>query len=62
VRRLAQASSAAVEMPLVRERLANVGVTIAAPERRTPEYLAGFVPRELDKWAGPIRASGVSAD
>jgi hypothetical protein len=49
-------------MPLVRERFASVGVTVAASERRSPEYLARFVPRELDKWAGPIQASGVSAD
>jgi hypothetical protein len=39
-----------------------VGVTIAAPERRSPEYLAKFIPRELEKWAGPIAASGASAD
>jgi hypothetical protein len=47
---------------LVRERFASVGVTVAAPERRSPEYLSKFLPSELAKWAGPIRASGVSAD
>ena len=62
VRRLAQATSEAVDMLLVRDRFASVGVTVSAPERRSPEYLARFVPRELDKWAGPIQASGVSAD
>jgi tripartite-type tricarboxylate transporter receptor subunit TctC len=62
VRRLAQATSEAVGLPLVRERFASVGVTVAAPERRSPEYLAKFLPSELAKWAGPIRASGVSAD
>ena len=62
VRRLAQATSKAVELPLVQERFASVGVTVAAPERRSPEYLARFIPRELAKWAGPIHASGVSAD
>jgi tripartite-type tricarboxylate transporter receptor subunit TctC len=62
VRRLAQATSGAVDLPLVRERFASVGVTVAAPERRSPEYLAKFLPSELAKWAGPIRASGVSAD
>jgi len=62
VRRLAEATSAAVEQPLVQERFASVGVTVAAPERRSPEYLARFIPRELAKWAEPIRASGASAD
>jgi len=42
VRRLAQATNEVVEMPLVRERFASVGVTVAPPERRSPEYLGQF--------------------
>ena len=62
VRRLAQASNAAVETPSVRERFKSIGVTIPAAARRTPEYLAKFVPSEIERWAGPIKASGASAD
>ena len=62
VRRLAGATSEVVETPLVRERFASVGVTVATPERRGPEYLARFIPRELEKWAAPIAASGAIAD
>ena len=62
VRRLAKASNEAVETPAVRERFKGIGVTIPAAERRTPEYLAKFVPSEIERWAGPIKASGVSAD
>jgi tripartite-type tricarboxylate transporter receptor subunit TctC len=62
VRRLAKASNDAVEMPAVRERYKGIGVTIPAAERRTPEYLAKFVPSEIARWAGPIKASGASAD
>jgi tripartite-type tricarboxylate transporter receptor subunit TctC len=62
VRRLARATSDAVETPAVRERYRSIGVTIPAPERRTPEYLARFVPAEIERWAGPIKASGASAD
>jgi tripartite-type tricarboxylate transporter receptor subunit TctC len=62
VRRLAQATNEVVEMPSVRERFASVGVTVAPPERRSPEYLGQFMRRELEKWAGPIKASGVSMD
>ena len=62
VRRLAKASNDAVEMPAVRERYRGIGVTIPAAERRTPEYLAKFVPSEIERWAGPIKASGASAD
>jgi len=35
---------------------------VVAPERRSPDYLAGFVAREIEKWAGPIKASGVSGE
>jgi tripartite-type tricarboxylate transporter receptor subunit TctC len=62
VRRLAKASNDAVETPAVRERFKSIGVTIPAAERRTPEYLAKFVPSEIERWAGPIKASGASAD
>jgi tripartite-type tricarboxylate transporter receptor subunit TctC len=62
VRRLAQATGEVVETTLVRDRFAALGVTVAPAERRTPEYLAGFVPRELEKWAGPIAASGARPD
>jgi hypothetical protein len=48
--------------PLVRERFASVGVTVAAQEHRSPDYLARFIPRKLKKWAIPIAASGASAD
>ena len=46
----------------MRERLASVGVTVAPAERRSPGYLDQFMRRELEKWAGPIKASGVSMD
>jgi tripartite-type tricarboxylate transporter receptor subunit TctC len=46
----------------VRERLATLGLYVVAPERRSPAYLARFVPSEIEKWAGPIRASGATAD
>jgi tripartite-type tricarboxylate transporter receptor subunit TctC len=62
VRRLAKATNDAVETPAVRERFKSIGVTIPAAERRTPEYLAKFVPSEIARWAGPIKASGASAD
>jgi len=62
VRKLNKAAGETVDTPVVRERLAAVGVTVVAPERRSPEYLARFIPAEIAKWAGPIKASGVSGD
>src|SRR5262245_38303487 len=62
IRRLNAATIEAMNTPVVIERLQAIGTDLVAPERRTPEYLAGFVAREIDKWAEPIRASGVSVD
>ena len=62
VRRLAKATSEALDSPAVRERLESVGVTVVPPERRSPEYLATFIPAEIAKWAEPIKASGVSIE
>jgi tripartite-type tricarboxylate transporter receptor subunit TctC len=62
VQRLAKASSDAVDTPAVRERFKSIGVTSPTPERRTPEYLTKFVASEIERWAGPIKTSGASAD
>ena len=34
----------------------------ATEDRATPEYLGQFVKDEVEKWAAPIKASGISAD
>ena len=60
VKRLAKATSDAVDTPAVRDRYRSIGVTIPAKERRTPEYLAKFVSSEMERWAGPIKASGAA--
>ena len=62
VRRLAKASSDAIDTPAVRERFKSIGVVVTAAERRSPEYLAKFVASEIARWAAPIKASGVSLD
>jgi tripartite-type tricarboxylate transporter receptor subunit TctC len=46
----------------VRERLEQLGLEIAEPERRTPEYLAKFVPEEVARWGKVVHAAGISAD
>jgi tripartite-type tricarboxylate transporter receptor subunit TctC len=62
VNRLARAANDAVETPAVVEHLAKVGVTIVPKERRTPEFLAKYIPAEIARWAPPIKASGVASD
>jgi len=50
----------ALRTPAVRERIAELGSVAVSDERATPQYLASFVKSEIEKWAGPIKASGVS--
>lgn len=62
VQKLAKATDAAVETPLVRERFGKVGVTIPAKERRTPEYLAKYTPDEIKRWGDALRSAKISID
>jgi tripartite-type tricarboxylate transporter receptor subunit TctC len=62
VRRLTQAVSETLDTVSVRERFEALGEGVIPPERRGPDYFAKFVAGEIDKWSGPIKASGVSAD
>jgi tripartite-type tricarboxylate transporter receptor subunit TctC len=62
VRRLNKAMSDAVDTPAVRQRLRTFGTDVVPPERRTPEYLTKYIPSEIEKWARPIRASGILMD
>jgi hypothetical protein len=51
-----------LKTPSVRERLLGMGAQVVSDERMTRQYLAGFVKSEIEKWAVPIKASGVSVD
>ena len=62
VRRLARAVNEAVETPSLRKRMGQVGVAIPPPERRTPEYLAKYIPAEIARWGAVIRSARIAAD
>jgi tripartite-type tricarboxylate transporter receptor subunit TctC len=62
IQKLNGAAIATMNTPAVQERLKEAGTDLVAPERRSPEYLAKFVVSEIDRWAAPIKASGVSVD
>jgi tripartite-type tricarboxylate transporter receptor subunit TctC len=51
-----------MDTPSVKERMQALGTDLVTPERTTPDYLQRFVAAEIDKWAEPIKASGVSVD
>jgi tripartite-type tricarboxylate transporter receptor subunit TctC len=60
VKKLHDAAVKAMDNPATKERLQGIGAMVVAPDRRSPEYLDGFVKSEIEKWAAPIKASGVS--
>jgi tripartite-type tricarboxylate transporter receptor subunit TctC len=62
IKKLNDATLAAMKSPLVKERLEGLGAQIVPDNRATPDYLRGFVKSEIDKWAGPIKASGASVE
>jgi tripartite-type tricarboxylate transporter receptor subunit TctC len=62
VARLNKAAVDAISTPSVKEKLAGLGAEVATGEQTTPAYLGRLVKSETEKWAVPIKASGVSVD
>jgi tripartite-type tricarboxylate transporter receptor subunit TctC len=62
VKKLHDATVEAMKTPSVRERLEALGAIVVPEQRATPEYLGQFLKSEIDKWAAPIKASGVTVE
>jgi len=62
VKKLNEATNAAMDSPVIKSRMLEIGVTGVPPERRSPEYLRKFVVDEIARWAGPIQAGGLQVD
>jgi tripartite-type tricarboxylate transporter receptor subunit TctC len=62
VRKLNKAMNDMIDDPAIRKRLEDLGLEILPPDQRTPEYLAKFLPLEVERWAVVIRAAGISLD
>ncbi len=52
----------AMHAPAVKERLSSLGAAIVADNQATPAALAKLVKDETEKWAVPIKASGVTVE
>jgi tripartite-type tricarboxylate transporter receptor subunit TctC len=62
VNKLNSAATQAMQKSVVRDRLSSLGAEIATGNETTPQYLGQLVKSEVEKWAVPIKASGVSVD
>jgi tripartite-type tricarboxylate transporter receptor subunit TctC len=60
VRKLNKVMSETVDDPAVRKRLEDLGLEVVAPEQRTPEYLATFVPQEIARWTKVVHDAGIT--
>jgi tripartite-type tricarboxylate transporter receptor subunit TctC len=62
VQKLNKAMSDTLDDPAIHKRLEDLGLEIAPPERRTPDYLAKFQADEIVRWGKVVRDAGISAD
>jgi tripartite-type tricarboxylate transporter receptor subunit TctC len=62
VRKLNKAMNDTINNPVIRKKLEDLGLEILPPEQRTPEYLAKYLPEEIERWGKVIRAAGISVD
>jgi tripartite-type tricarboxylate transporter receptor subunit TctC len=62
VRQLHDATVKAMNTPALQARMQAIGTDLVSSDRTGSDYLKQFVGSEIEKWAVPIKASGVSVD
>lgn len=62
IKKLHDASVAAMETPSVQEQLAANGTYVVAPDRRSTAYFESYIGPEIEKNGAPLKAAGVSVD
>jgi tripartite-type tricarboxylate transporter receptor subunit TctC len=62
VRKLHDATAAAMELPSVQTQTHKMGAQLVPPDERSSEYLQKFLESEIAKWAKAIKASGIALD
>src|SRR5262245_334357 len=62
VQKMAKAVNDMLDNPAIRKRLEDLGLEIVPPERRGPEYLAKFVPQEVERWGKVVQAAKITPE
>jgi len=62
VRKLNDATLAALNNPAVQEQMNKIGGALVAPDRRSPEYLGKFFESEIARWGTIIKTNGLMFD
>lgn len=62
VAKLNKAMSDTLDDPTIHKRLSDLGLEIVPPARRTPAYLAKFLPEEIERWGKVVKAAGINQE
>ena len=59
VAKMNKTMSDTIDNPGIRKRLENLGLEIVPAARRTPAYLAKYIPEEVERWTKVVKAAGI---
>jgi tripartite-type tricarboxylate transporter receptor subunit TctC len=62
IKKLHDATAAAIATPAVQQRLVETGTFVVPPEHQTTEYLQSIIGPEIEKNGAPLRAAGMSIE
>jgi tripartite-type tricarboxylate transporter receptor subunit TctC len=62
VRKLHDATVAAMELPIVQTQTHKMGADLVPPDERSSEYFQKFLESEIAKWGKTIKASGITLE
>jgi tripartite-type tricarboxylate transporter receptor subunit TctC len=48
--------------PAMKKRLQDLGLEIIPDEQRSPEYLASYLPKEIERWGKVVKAAGIPVE
>lgn len=62
IKKLHDATVAAIDAPAVQQQLVATGTFVVPPEQRSTEYLQSIIGPEIEKNGAPLKAAGMSID
>ena len=62
IKKLHDATAAAINTPAVQEQLVTTGTFVVPPEHRSTAYLQSIIVPEIEKNGAPLRAAGMSIE
>ncbi len=60
VSKMNKALNEMIERPDVKKRMGELGLEVLPPVQRTPEYLAAFLPKDIERWGKVIKQAGLA--